>query len=352
MYEETNEDTMMNESANTNSAPSPSKFQKIQLRLIPALNIIGFILVIIVNALGAAGILNNIPTGKVSDEYETPLTPAGYAFSIWGLIYTFIALVIVINTVQSLIMGRNNELLNEKISILLPVNFLFNCLWMFAWQYSARGNIGLLWLSLVFMFGILASLILMYLRVNVHYYEPSKKENSKPTIQGNSILAKFVNSFTMTRKCNFWEYWIVQPMISLYMGWISVATTINIAITLTTHFSTTESNIYERSLWGVSNVIWTCVLEGVIVCLGIIFLHWKRDFVFASVFSWALFAVSVKQKANQVVSVCSAVCASIIIFFVLYTIVLTLVDYIQCYGGIKGTWKQIRKNVKKSFTKN
>ncbi len=42
---------------------------------------------IIFNWLAATGILGGIDTGAVSDKYDTHITPAGYAFAIWSLIY-------------------------------------------------------------------------------------------------------------------------------------------------------------------------------------------------------------------------------------------------------------------------
>jgi hypothetical protein len=41
----------------------------------------GFVVLVIVNV--AAGVSNR----RVSDRFSTPITPAGWAFSIWGLIF-------------------------------------------------------------------------------------------------------------------------------------------------------------------------------------------------------------------------------------------------------------------------
>ena len=43
--------------------------------------------VIVFNYLAASGALGGIETGAVSDKYPTLVTPAGYAFAIWSLIY-------------------------------------------------------------------------------------------------------------------------------------------------------------------------------------------------------------------------------------------------------------------------
>ncbi|MGZ5197565.1 MAG: tryptophan-rich sensory protein, partial [Kaistella sp.] len=49
----------------------------------------GFALVFTItfNYVSNTGIFNGKTIGNVSDQYHTLITPAGYAFSIWGLIY-------------------------------------------------------------------------------------------------------------------------------------------------------------------------------------------------------------------------------------------------------------------------
>ena len=49
--------------------------------------IISTIIVIAVNFLATAGYIGGVTPEVISDKYQTFLTPAGYAFSIWGWIY-------------------------------------------------------------------------------------------------------------------------------------------------------------------------------------------------------------------------------------------------------------------------
>ncbi len=51
------------------------------------LNIVALVAVLVVNGLAVAGVVNNKTTGELSDKYPVLTTPAGYAFSIWSLIY-------------------------------------------------------------------------------------------------------------------------------------------------------------------------------------------------------------------------------------------------------------------------
>ncbi|MNN46568.1 hypothetical protein D3C81_1609530 [compost metagenome] len=54
-------------------------------------NLLFFLGVITVNTLSVVLPLGGNSTGEISDKYHTHLTPAGYAFSIWSLIYLLLA---------------------------------------------------------------------------------------------------------------------------------------------------------------------------------------------------------------------------------------------------------------------
>lgn len=54
------------------------------------INLLFYIVMVIVNYMGAKGMINGLAQKDVSEIYTTIVTPAGYAFSIWGLIYTLL----------------------------------------------------------------------------------------------------------------------------------------------------------------------------------------------------------------------------------------------------------------------
>ena len=60
------------------------------------LNTIFFILTLVVNTLGGLGIINDMSQSDVSDKYFTLITPAGFTFSIWSVIYGLIAVSLVV----------------------------------------------------------------------------------------------------------------------------------------------------------------------------------------------------------------------------------------------------------------
>lgn len=54
------------------------------------LNTLTLILTLAVNYLASAGLLTGQSMGQISARYQTLITPAGYAFSIWGFIYLWL----------------------------------------------------------------------------------------------------------------------------------------------------------------------------------------------------------------------------------------------------------------------
>ena len=61
-----------------------------------AINIVAFIVTVVVNGLaGSTTLLNGMTSADVSDMYPTLVTPAGFTFAIWGIIYTLLLLLVV-----------------------------------------------------------------------------------------------------------------------------------------------------------------------------------------------------------------------------------------------------------------
>jgi hypothetical protein len=63
--------------------------------LLQLLNIVAVAITILVNALSNTSLLGGKNVGEISDSYPTLFTPAGYVFSIWGVIYTLLLIFIV-----------------------------------------------------------------------------------------------------------------------------------------------------------------------------------------------------------------------------------------------------------------
>jgi len=153
------------------------------------LTAVAYAVMIAVNYLAMALPLGGRTTGAVSDNYPNIFTPAGYAFSIWGLIYTLLAIYVVYQ------LRCKNDALVVKVNRIFIVNAFLNAFWIFAWHYDY------IWLSLVIMVGLLITLI---------------------------QIADIFRSSTLTSK----ERWLVRLPFSIYFGWITVATIANVTVFL------------------------------------------------------------------------------------------------------------------------
>ena len=59
-------------------------------------NVVALVATIAVNGLANALPLNGLTTGEISDRFDVYFVPAGYVFSIWGLIYLALAAFVIV----------------------------------------------------------------------------------------------------------------------------------------------------------------------------------------------------------------------------------------------------------------
>jgi hypothetical protein len=190
------------------------------------------------NALAGSGVLFGTTTGSVSDTVETGVTPAGWAFSIWGLIFLG---VLIFAGYQALPHARGARL--DALAVPFIVANLLNGLWQVPWLNRWFG------LAAVVIVGILASLIWLYVRLD---------------------------KLGMTTV----ERWVLGVPISLFLAWLCVATALNFTIAL------------AAAGWGGSP-IWPPLLVLAIVGITATLLSRTGDVAFACVLVWAFAAIYV-----------------------------------------------------------
>ncbi len=219
------------------------------------LNLAGYILVLVMNALANALPINGRTTGELSDLYPNLFVPAGFTFSIWGIIYLMVGIWVVYELVQAF---RNKETGGaSKIGIFFFLSCLFNSTWILAWHYE------FVLLSLFIMLGILGSLIGIYLRLEI-----GKRRYN-----------------TVTRV-------IIQAPFSVYLGWITIATVANVTTLLVDQ---------NWNGFGVDPATWTIVVIAVATLISFAVLYTRRDFVYALVPIWAFFGILSKRMQDVVV---------------------------------------------------
>ncbi len=219
---------------------------------------ISFLITIIVNYLANALPINGKTTGEISDQLNVLFTPAGYVFSIWGLIYFLLAIWIII----SFLKRETSEATPMKISYLFALSCLLNAGWLFSFHYEK------FILSSIIIIVLLVVLILIYLRYPI----------------GDSRFRG-------------------RLPFSFYLGWISVATIASISYTLQFH---------EISL-GIDEVTGTILLIVVAAVIAVAGRYISDDPYFAIVFVWAIVGIA---KANPGTTIETAAYIIAIVIFI------------------------------------
>lgn len=229
-----------------------NEFQK---KLLSLLNLVLYITMITVNALANILPINNKTTGEVSGNYSNLFAPAGVTFSIWGVIY-FLLLFFVVYDLYVAFGKRNIKTTNVAGSLVFGATCLLNSLWIFAWHYE------LLLLSVIVMLALLSSLIYLYSLVS--------KQN----------ITDFAGKVAL------------KIPVSVYLGWISVATIANITVFLVS---------INWDGFGISENIWSIVMISVGTLLAVFMLINNKDIAYSLVVIWAYCGIIIKRSGADVI---------------------------------------------------
>lgn len=181
----------------------------------------------------------------VSAKYPSLLTPASYAFAIWGLIYGSTLLYAVV----ALLPSQLNVRVHDRVAPWLVLTNALASLWLSLFSTEYLGP------SLLVIGAMLASVSVMY-----------------------SIVSEHLSSEQLSR------WWRVP--FGLWLGWIGVATLANLGTAL---------SAAGWNGWPLSSSIWAALLLGAagIVALGVDILF--LDPVVPFVVSWTAAAIAVEH---------------------------------------------------------
>ncbi len=220
--------------------------------------------VIAFNYLAASGALGGIETGAVSDKYPTRVTPAGYAFAIWSLIYLGIAAFSIYQALPKNL-ERFRSLRTAYIS-----SCAANCAWLYFWHQEA------ILISVAMIFLLLGSLV-------------------------------YINARLRTTETNG-EFWLAKFPFGVYFGWVTAAAIVNAAIALV-YLNVQVSDLLAVRL-GAGLIL-------IATALGII-IRFKLNNVFYSLaIAWALTAIAVEQSGQTLIVASAAVSVNILLIVTL-----------------------------------
>ncbi len=208
--------------------------------------------VIFVNYLATEGLIGGITPNYISDKYPTFVTPAGYAFSIWALIYLGL---ILFSLYQAMPLHLDNF---RKVRAFYLLSCLANCVWIYLWhQQMIVASVGA-------MLVLLASLI----AINVNL----SKEDSL----------------------------IARVPFGMYFGWITVATIVNIAVCL-------------AYLGFQISITMACILIVIATFFGVIVRLKLPNVAYGLTVTWGIVAIAVKHGGVTAISFVSAIAVIILL---------------------------------------
>ncbi|KGE19562.1 tryptophan-rich sensory protein [Paenibacillus wynnii] len=229
-------------------------------------NALFFLGVIAVNVLSVTLPIAGNTTGEISDRYQTFLTPAGYAFSIWSVIYLLLG--------GFVIYGFRSAPSSVHSVQAAGIWFILSCIanmgWLILWHYLY------IELSLAAMVFLLATLIVIYRKT---------RNIDKPTSG---------------------QRWFVKLPFSIYLGWISVATLVNVSIVL-------HKNNWDG--FNISESTWAVIMLCVGMLLAIMVSYPNRDRVYPLVFVWAYIAIALEHKDTDNVFITGWVTAGLLLLY-------------------------------------
>lgn len=224
-----------------------------------------------VNAISNIRPLNGQSIGAISNTQfaNVLITPANYAFAIWGVIYLGL---IGFAVYQFLPMQKQHPKL-KPISYLLVLACVAQAIWVYLFLER------LFALSVVAMVAILGCLIGIYLYLG-HDRSPSPQDR-----------------------------WLLRIPFSVYLGWISVATIVNVALAL-------YSGGWNG--WGISPEVWTVLMLVIATGLGVALLRQRQDVAYALVLVWAFVAIAVKRADIPLILVSEIGLSALLVGFIIW----------------------------------
>ena len=242
--------------------------------------VVAYLVTIAMNTLANTLPLAGRDTGEVSAMFPIPFTPAGWVFSIWGVIYLGLAAFAVYQALPA----QRGERRLDAIGWWFVASCVFNVAWLVAWHTLAIG------LTLPLMLGLLGTLIVAY--------ERSRARRTSGS--GAGVPARSAG----------WR-WAVAAPFSIYLGWITVATVANGSIFL--------YDLGWQPGMGAA-VAWSALLVAVAAGIGLAVVTRRNDAIYGLVLVWAFSGIAAKEWSAQLLATTAIVAAAIVGLWALRTL--------------------------------
>ncbi len=239
-------------------------------------NLITFVATVIINYAAAGLELGGYNTGELSDLIPNLFVPIGLTFSIWAVIYFFLAGFSIYQARDLFKSNKIEESFLNKVGYYFILSNIANSVWIFMWHFR------LIPLSFIVMIAILFTLIMIYIRLGIGKTEVEKGE----------------------------KVWIHTPF-SIYLGWITVATIANATALLVVSGVPNFGSIPE---------ILTIIVIAVAVLITFAMLVLRKDWVYSVVIIWATLGIFLKQNTlNPTIAITALIAIIVVALGIIYT---------------------------------
>lgn len=213
------------------------------------INCMLLVVTLIINALGAIGLINGLSQKQISDMYLTLITPSPATFSIWSVIYSLLIISIIV-----MIFRKNDPYYQsavDQISTLFWISCAFNIAWIISFSFV------LVELSTLFIICFVITLSLLCQRL-IKIQEKKR--------------------------------WLLPLSFGIYTGWLFIATVVNIAAALVK---------LEWNGFGIADNVWAIIILIIAVLLVIAVQLKNRSAAFPLPIAWAYFGIYQFLKAPE-----------------------------------------------------
>ena len=208
---------------------------------LPVTHLVFYLFTVTMNFLSNYLPFNGQTNGEVSDKLDVPFTPAGYVFSIWGLIYVLLAIWVI----RGFFKRYRNHSAYRTAFPWFAISCVLNGTWLLAYQYEY------FLLSVLIIVALFFDLLILYRNIR-------------------KTCPHFFDLFPF----------------SIYLGWISVASIANISYYLT-YLGWEE--------WGLSNTAWTVIMLTIATLIAAAISLKNKDWAYPLVFVWAFIGIVIRN---------------------------------------------------------
>lgn len=182
---------------------------------------------------------------SVANNNQPIIQPAGFAFSIWGLIYTLVFIWIIKQFFQK----TWEDSMAYKLKYWPIINFLLNSAWIFV--FTQQMILG----SVIAIFALLITLIIMHILITKQNYT-----------------------------------WFDRFPYSIYFAWVTVASIVNV-------FQLTNDNNIS-SVLGMDELTWTIIMLSAAAVIAVITALYFKDWLYPLVIIWPLYGIFTENNSE------------------------------------------------------